>query len=298
MKRRTFLKTVGGAAGAAALGGCATAGNEKAESTSSTHAKAKSTKASGNVATASKPPFNKKHSQRCTTGINRDNNPAFSPTFKLRRRMPGWFPDAFNPNDDEDYLFPEEMIKHNGTIPFGFTLPTIGKPTRRQLLGKVLPTKPNAQEPFDKMLCALADLVRWYNIYLYEVRRFHYLKKFGTALSDNPYGKQPPLPPLGHSLFNKKAQDAEDNWTAAAKALDDFIDSGIGMPTGAFLPIVAVDMVQVNNYIISMRVVAQQSIPDDLTLKEFKDLKAHILEVGGSSSSHVSISSAFSSPTP
>ena len=62
--------------------------------------------------------------------------------------MPGWFPDAADPQDDEDYLFPEEVIKHDGDNPFAFTLPTIGEPTARQILGLPTPTKAKTKHKF------------------------------------------------------------------------------------------------------------------------------------------------------
>jgi hypothetical protein len=280
MKRRAFLKKVGGATGAAALGGYSTSGREKSESASTRPAEAQSTqKATQKAAQTATNAFVRNHKQDCTTGIGAKIGPDFKPTFTLSTRKPGWFPDAEDPMHDQDYLFPEEAIRYVGIKPFGFLLPVIPKPSAAQILGNVLPTEDRAKNPFTILLREIADLVRMYNLTLYELRRFHYLKKFKESLPKNTHGNQPDLPPLSDPDFDKKAQAAETTWTKAARDLDVFIDSGASMR------LVAVDMVQVNKYIVSMRVVALQSTPD-----------LHIFEAGGSSSSHVSISSAFSSP--
>lgn len=267
MKRRTFLKTVGGATGATALG------LQKAQSQQkSSQARATPTGSAS---------FVRNHTQHKTYGIGK-KMPAPSATFNLSTRMPGWFPDACDPTSDSDYLFPEEMLRYANGAPEAFSLPTIGSPTVSQILGGK-PPKKETTNPFALLIRALADKARMYNITLYELRRFHYCKKFGLPLPPNPYGNQPALPACNAPDFDSKAQKAETNFTDAAKALDNLIDSG-----GSGIPFVAVDMVHVNNYIVSMRVVAVPSIGGDL----------HVLEVGGSSSSHVSIYSAFSSPRP
>src|SRR6185369_16053764 len=105
MKRRTFLKTVGGAAGAAALTGCKTQGADSSNSTSPTNASRK-------ALSAARGSFKKNHKQQKTYGVAEKSDDEFTDVFSLSRRMPGWFPDAADPRDDEDYLFPEEVIRH------------------------------------------------------------------------------------------------------------------------------------------------------------------------------------------
>src|SRR6185369_16501080 len=220
------------------------------------------------------------HKQQKTYGVAEKSDDEFTDVFSLSRRMPGWFPDAADPRDDEDYLFPEEVIRHANGIPYPFKLPAIVRPEPHHILGGTIPTKDNAKTPFTFLIRELADKVRWYNITLYELRRFHHCWKFRTKDKDknkpdpNPYGNQPDLPDWDASTFKGSANTAQANWKKAAKALDDFIDGGA---PGHGMPLVAVDMVQVNNYIVSMRVVALQS-----TTK----LQEHVLEAGGSSSSH------------
>ena len=94
----------------------------------------------------------------------------------------------------------------------------------------------------------------------------------------------PPKNPFGDEdltadpvILKRMIRVAERDWKNVTKAIDDFIEKGeFG---SAKLKVVAADMVEVNGYIVSMRVVAT-----DLNKR-----------VSGSSSSHVSISSAFSS---
>src|SRR5262249_37036141 len=128
----------------------------------------------------------------------------------------------------------------------------------------------------------LADLVRRYNASLYRLRRLHYFtyfRKHKPWPPKNPHG-DPVLPPAVGKTLKDLVKDAERDWTKRViPDLVDFLNSPYFCGKKEY-SILAADMIEVNNYIVSMRVVAVEENEDG--------------EVGGSSS-HVSISSAFSS---
>jgi hypothetical protein len=272
MKRRTFLKTVGSAAGAATLGSPKLlAQNEP-------------------VRFRGKKVFGK-HKQEETYGVGHSDYKPEGGHFALPKRMPGWFPDAADTTGagSHDFMFLEETVKLTDNGPVPWALPDPVKPGTRWIVGDPIPDAPAnpKAKPFICLIRALALKVRVYNASLYQLRRFHYYDKYHNDPGPNPHGDKRaiPDPKTDPNGFHGRVQAAEEDWNKAAKALNDIIDPPDPSHPPLGLDLVAVDMVQMNNYIVSMRVVA---VP-------LSGAGKHPMEVGGSSSSHVLISSAFSS---
>src|SRR5215471_18480888 len=101
MKRRTFLTTVGGAAGAAALSGCCT--TAKTPTTPGQNPGGKGGRG-----------------QTATYGLSSVTPPDPDPNspFKLNIRQPGWFPDGIDIGGQRKRLFLEELagIKQNNVV--------------------------------------------------------------------------------------------------------------------------------------------------------------------------------------
>lgn len=277
IKRRTFLRTIGGAAGAAAIGGSTT----------------RSVEQSTNAPVSTSPITAKRNRpQKCSYSVG-DVVPHKAP-FAQDYRKPGWLPDALDPGDPQKpryFMFPDEALKYWGSDAFPFRLPRPVDPDPSWILGGPIPDQPakSGHKPFVRLIRKFARAIRAYNATLYDLRRYHF-KKYDIDLPSNKYGNkdhQGDLPdPNDGNKFDPKAHDAEEKWKAAAQDLTDLIDPD-NPPNQTFgLEIVAADMVQVNNYIVSMRLVVTPSGPEKYR------------EIGGSDSSHVSISSAFSSPSP
>lgn len=217
--------------------------------------------------------------------------------FLLKMRMPDWHTDADeDPNTQERLdLFPEEALGKNkiGAIPYlisNFDVHAAPSPNG-WLGGKVLP--PDFESPgvpkatFNTLIFELAKCARNYNSTLYLYRLYHFASDYGNAQPHtNPNGPKRgglPFPPPNPNdpNFDKYAQEIEARWKSAAKELDQLLDPSETEQSYSYT--VFADMVQVNGFIISMRVVAVPAGPG----KRF-------LEISGSSS-HVSIDYPFSS---
>jgi hypothetical protein len=220
-----------------------------------------------------------------------------APTFQLPVREPGWYPDATDTNAARgQVVFPEEACqytKETGAIPFPVPfsddtpIPNPDDPTNGWILGGPIPDSPDDPKTyrFATLIREIARRVRLYNTSLHQLRRLHFKKKFNLAPTQNPDGDTRPVPedPTCKE-FLKMAYDAELAWICANKCLNDLLDNG-GEAEGTFNHrIVAADMVQVNNYIVAVRLVANQIPPDG---------EVSVFEAGGSSSSHFAISSPF-----
>lgn len=229
-----------------------------------------------------------------------EDQPSTHSMFTMRRRMPGWHPDA----DDNGYgkrkeLFIEEAVgrdqhrtlqpfpvptSKDGTTPVPFREPTNaadGPEFNQWILGGPIPDEQPRESALTTLLRELAVLARRYNASLYRLRRLHFFVTVGRDLAaplppKNPFGdKDLTADPV---VLQRMVNEAEQDFKNVTKAIDHFIDNA---EFGPFqLRLLAADMVEVNGYIVSMRVVARDFAPN--------------VEAGGSSS-HVSISSAFSS---
>jgi len=244
--------------------------------------------------------------------------------FKGKMKLPGWLPDTTEfPGDDmKSYtFFPEEAIHQDKTngfdaflppgsqSPFEDPFPILGAPFNKD------PNDPNNK--FNLLVEEIARCARNYNAALYWMRRLHFHLKhslygsafrINTAPPRNPHGNKDEDP--NNDLANWKSPDflipdptdnqnpiakAQTRWKAAVADLKNALTPEFDTPpttpphppypTKPFKQIWA-DMVQVNRYIISMRIVAdEQAYTGDPSIRE----------LGGSSSSYISISSAFSS---
>jgi hypothetical protein len=212
--------------------------------------------------------------------------------FKGKRRVPGWL--SHKTLFNGEYVFPDEALK---TSPAGIVafpppggdqnafvepLPSDDAETRNRFNSWILgsPFINSGKGLFDPLLERIANCVRNYNAALYWMRRLHLLENaehIDTPPPRNPHGDKddPPMPP-GTKPTAEQILNAQEDWKTAVNNLDKALEP----PSPLFQQIFA-DMIQVNGYIVSMRVVAQLAPPGS--------------EFGGSSSSHISISSAFSS---
>jgi len=241
--------------------------------------------------------------------------------FNLMRRMPGWRPDTkeVQGQGDEYYFEEEAILKYEKKGPDGnkkevfrrfpppnnfpepnpdtpdtrvaFDEPTTGKPEdwltfNSWILGSAI----KGTTDFDCFLSQIADRVRVYNAALYWLRRLHFHENApadSDPLPHNRYGdKKKDLPDLtqdsGREEFINLVQKAEGNWIQAVDFLNKMFEED-GLPFKNIKP----DMIEVNGYIVSMRIVCEPS--------SAKEGNPRTREVSGSSSSHISISSAFSS---
>src|SRR5689334_22285039 len=99
MKRRKFLNTVGGAAGAAALGGCCTMAKPRSDPGQNHGGK-------------------RGRGQTATYGLSSVTPPDPNSPFTLNVRQPGWFPDGLDIGGQRKRLFLEEVagIKQNNVV--------------------------------------------------------------------------------------------------------------------------------------------------------------------------------------
>jgi hypothetical protein len=277
MKRRTFLKTVGSAAGAATLG---------TVSTPKSPAQGKET---GKVSNAAGP----------GKSYAIDDPVAAASPFNLPVRMPGWRPDGADWNGVQcQRLFHEEVIgvgiNGNGdpqSFPLEFEYKGCSK---KWILGSKIARPqdvPAKEKNLTQLVGELAAWARRYNASLYRLRRLHFCNKYSNSPKTwprpNPSGAKPAIPnPSDTAGFGQMIKDAEGDWQDVTDKLRDYLEKARKSYLG--LALLAADMIAVNGYIVSMRVVVQKPISGG---KE-------TFEPGGSSS-HVSISSPFSSsPAP
>jgi hypothetical protein len=215
--------------------------------------------------------------------------PDVSGIFTLPIRLPGWHPDGISDKKPQP-VFPDEALKcvsrktGKKFIPFN----PLKRGTKWILGSKI---KRSAKKDFPAMVWDLAHLVRKYNASLYSLRRLHLynISKGTIKMKQNQHGGDPDLPNgfLGISDRKKLAKAAEADWKSVITQINTFLDEQ-NMSTYA-LKLVAVDMVEVNGYIVSMRVVSNNMDSEG---------NSPVNELPGSSSSHVSINSRFSSSVP
>ncbi len=229
--------------------------------------------------------------------------PAEQP-FTQPQRQPGWHSDATVRTLDLGHpervvIEPAEALaKGADGHPIPFPIPSFhGKPfeepahhdrpeewlefVRHWILGHPIVERDSRE--FYLLLLELAQLARNYNASLYRLRR---LRFFHKAVNDRKPGPLPPRNPHGEiddpepcdpARFAEQVQRAEADWKKTTAELDAYID---GEHHG--LKIATADMVEVNRYIVSMRIILAP--PTGI----------HTLKAG-TSSSLVSISSNFSS---
>jgi len=226
--------------------------------------------------------------------------------FKLSWRYPGFHPDTSEDDDGNGQnLYPDEAIKSDARqavfSPFPgpagkkgpFWEPEAGagaaewKEFNKWILGGSLPLEKTGEKLFTALLRDLAVCVRRYNASLYRLRRLHYYYYHPRSAqpAKNKFG-DPELPPIDPARpIEKLVEEAEENWRLVTELLKNSIDQPD--PKYGF-NIRAADMIEVNGYIVSMRIIALPAIGLP------KGGNKHTDEIGGSSS-HISISSAFSS---
>ena len=197
--------------------------------------------------------------------------------FTQPQRRPGWHSDATVQtldlgNFERVVVNPVEALAV-GTDghPIPFPIPSFhGKPfeepdrharpeewlefVRHWILGHPIVER-NSRE-FYLLLLELAQLARNYNASLYRLRRLHFYQK---AANDGKPGPLPPRNPHGESddpepgdptRFAEQVRQAEADWKKSTAEIDAFID---GEHHG--LKIATADMVEMNRYIVSMRVI-------------------------------------------
>lgn len=229
--------------------------------------------------------------------------------FRGERKMPGWRPDMTTANFE--YLFPEEAIFRDNQRKFHAfpppTHPDASLPADKRPFKDPEPNDPDAikrkfnewilgvpfvntddkkNTEFDKVVKELLRLARNYNAALYWMRQLHFHEKksqeIGTAPPPNANGDLGPLPTTPDEHLNA-VKAAQARWKVVVNELNALLAGG-GHKFKSFF----VDFVQVNDYIVSARIVGDERVPDNIAVEE----------LGGSSSSHISISSAFSSEEP
>ncbi len=197
--------------------------------------------------------------------------------FELRIRQPGWVPDCLKVYGDEtaeppEVLFVEEFLKKaNDNLKIPFVPPLIGEPDPKWVLGSRLHELKDGNElpralwnAFNIWLYWLGVAARNCNASLYRLRRIH-------LQSEKNAWPMEPLPTDSKEEWT--VGDAEYDWQSSVLALRDLIRNPKGLKN------TVVDMTQVNSYIVSIRAIG--------------DIPSH--EIGASESSHISLSSAFSS---
>ena len=282
MKRRKFLTAVGGAAGAAALGGCCS--TKEKSSTPKTRA------VSGK----------KKREQVTTYGLSSISSADPNSPFTMDVRLPGWFPDGVDVKGSPKRLFLEEVagIKQNNVVEsFPVEFDYTGK-SKNWILGYPLST---SQTSLTKLVQKLAVRLRQYNASLYRLRRLHYYwyykdhdSRFVAFPKPNPYGDPrdanhniiTPQPKTDRSGFNDLAKAAERDWDTVCGQVNDLLETATTANNIFGVQLMAADMIAANGYIVSVRVVVKKP--------NWPPNSPPHPEPGGSSS-HVSISSAFSS---
>lgn len=223
--------------------------------------------------------------------------------FTMDLRIPGWRPDADDDgrgNRKEIYIEEAVGLLNDHLLAFpnprsargDFEEPDPGDldDFNRWILGGAINDTPKS--PFDELLLKLAQLARNYNASLYRLRRLHFYVYHGSTSKlppKNPHG-DPELPPpagTGTQSIEELVKEAEADWNNVTREINVFLDEPY--PAADPLKIIAADMVEVNSYIVSIRVVAD-------TVKNIKEREAkRKMEIPGSSSSHISLSSTFSS---
>jgi hypothetical protein len=240
-------------------------------------------------------------------------------SFNLRQRDPGWMPDMIHstmPNESDERLFPDEAIgltnspasklipfqtpkgkNANGAYQdFSDPLPNATAEERNEfnkwILGHPLEKPKTGAQPSDiefyNYLTDLFMMCRRYNASLYRMRRLHIATHPlfpSDGLVPNPTDLQLKELPDTKDLpiYNKAIKDAEKDWELVTGELRDKLKLSNVKWGDKTVKQVFADMVEVNNYIVSARIIVE-FIPEPSTE-----------EYGGGSSSHISISSPYSS---
>lgn len=231
--------------------------------------------------------------------------------FKGKRRLPGFVPNTTEV--DCEYLFLEEALyREDGTKDIFHAFLSPQSPTA----GSMPFDEPQTNDPanwhafnawilgvpfvnrgteFDSVIFRIAQKARNYNAALYWMRRLHFHETYyHRGDSVKPPVKPSPVPPprnpkgdkdmnvpadqWGLPHFKAWAKKAQGDWKDAVKDLNQALKAASHPP----FKHIWVDMIQVNDYIVSMRVVGRA---DDIGHRE----------IGGSSSSHIYVSSPFAS---
>lgn len=276
IQRRAFLKTVGGAAGAAALGGAP--------------------KFLGNTASAQEKPG---RGETTTYGLAEITSADSESPFTLPVRQPGWFPDGADIGGSRNRLFLEEVAGETQTglvetLPVEFDYTGTSK---KWILGSRIS---DSKDSLTRFVRRLAVKIRQYNASLYRLRRLHFywdykdrdprLVKFPKA---NPHGDPKTTPDPVNDLpgFGRMVSDAEADWAKVTDQVNDLLETASSPGNSFGITLLAADMAAANGYIVSMRVVARDLGTDA------EPGVPRPPEIPGSSS-HVSISSPFSSSSP
>lgn len=236
------------------------------------------------------------------------------PGVPIDGRAPGWLPDTVtSEKGDRTHLFPKEalgssdsgtqafgnplghsLFDESATDPLSFNAWIVGAPLR-------LPPE-KEQGDFDRLLAAVCAAIRQYNSTLYWLRRLHFHANAPEGsippepnpngpLAERAYPAGKPLPPADSDTFVILVQEAVAGWKSASDNLRAHLEPDSGLPvTGPFHRIVA-DMVEVNGYIASVRLVASP-LPSATSTSQNSSISGS----SGSSSSHVSLSSGASWP--
>ena len=185
---------------------------------------------------------------------------------------------------------PKEALHVDGggkcTVPFvpGMRADGTGafRESAAEWLGHPLTVKKG--DSFDIYLAQLSNLVRYYNHWLYRLRRVKLRDKGHTP----PLCHDMPRPP-GHTagMGEDDEKRTDHQFTLAALELNKFLDGGFSDASGNDMKVI-LDPVRVNDYIVSMRVLASPA-----------GGAALLRGVPGEpSSSHISLKSVHSSRWP
>jgi len=254
--------------------------------------------------------------------------------FTQPRREPGWHSDATVRTLDLGHpehvvINPMEALAKNADgHPIPFPIPSFhGKPfeepnrharpeewlefIRHWILGHPIVERDSRE--FYLLLLELAQLARNYNASLYRLRRLHFYQKAsndrkgGPLPPRNPHGEIDDPEPCDPARFAAQVQLAEADWKKATAEITAFIDEEHhGLKIGS------ADMVEVNHYIVSMRVILDHRTKGGGVTESAQRITAATLASqppvppppggtslrplgAGTSSSLVSISSNFSS---
>jgi hypothetical protein len=250
-------------------------------------AKAKTTKA--------KAAAKKNRGQTPTYGLSSITSADPNTPFALPVRQPGWFPDGVDDGTTKrQRLFLEEVAGITptdvlGTFPVEFDYDGTSK---KWILGSHIDK--TKSDDFSKFVRRLAVKIRQYNASLYRLRRLHFhwdykdrKLQLTTFPTRNPHGdpKTTPDPKNDLTGFKKMLKDAEADWIKVTGQVNDLLEAAYSAGNNFGVQLLGADMIAANGYIVSMRVVANSPSAPGVPPPE----------MGGSDSSHVSVSSAFSS---
>jgi hypothetical protein len=237
--------------------------------------------------------------QTVTYGLSSISSADPSTPFTLTIRPPGWFPDGADIGTKKrQRLFLEELAGITDTslletfpVEFDYT-----GTSKKWILGSRIDT--TKTDGLTNLVQRLAVKVRQYNASLYRLRRLHVYwdsqdrdPRLVNFPPPNPHGdpKTEPDPINDLPKFKQMLKNAEDDWTNVSNQVNELLETASSDGNSFGVTLLGSDMIAANGYIVSMRVVVKYPDPTPGG--------APPPEVGGSSS-HVSLSSAFSSSSP